>query len=362
MKRKVLFAMGGEVYPHITGGMEIFNYNLIRELKSHLDIFYTSTEPLDYPGVHHLKVSKIRPQKFFAPAQVLYYLLRHRDIRSLVLSYSEASWILWYLYGLVVKLTGVKCTIVIHYGKPEVGSHKEAVGKLFKCADTVIAVSRDIKVNYDRAFGIDCRVVYPAIRFSESTASREDILRGWNIPSGAFVVSMIGSLKTMKNPDTLLECLHSFSADELERINPYVVFAGGGHMRQSLEEAASAYGLSDRVRFLGVVPQERVCEVLAASDCYVSASDFEGTSVSLMEAMACRVPVVVADVPGLNDMIEDGVSGLYFTRRDALSLGKAISRYAGDRTCASQMSSCAYSRYLEKYAVSRVIDEYLSIL
>lgn len=362
MKKKVLFAMGGEVYPHVTGGMEIFNYNLIRELRDHFDVCYTSTEPLDYPGVKHLKVSGIRPQKFFAPFQVLLYLLKDRSIRSLVLSYSEASWILWYLFYIVVKLTRVRCTVVIHFGNPDVGKHKEAVGKLFKAADTVVAVSRDIKSNYDMAFGIDCKVIYPAIRFCNSDKGRTEILQKMDIPEGSLVISMIGSLKTMKNPDTLMECLNSFTDSELERYNPVAVFAGDGHMRQDLEKYAAQNGLAERVRFLGILPQEKICEVLTASDLYVSASDFEGTSVSLLEAMFNKVPAIVTDVPGLKDMVVDGVTGQIYERKDAEGLKKCILRYADDKAFAQKMASGAYDRYLGQYAVSTVIDNYISIL
>lgn len=362
MKKKVMFALGGDVYPHITGGMEIFNYNLIRELKDYLDISYTSYEPLDFTGAKHLKVSKIKPQKFFAPAQVLYYLLKDRECKSLVLSYSEASWILWYFYYLAVKLTKVKCTIVIHYGKPDVGPHKDVIGKFFRSADTVVAVSPDIKANYDTAFGIDCKVIYPAIRFNKGINVRDGSLKLGDIPEGSFVISMVGSLKTMKNPGTLLECLEMFSKDELDEFKPFIVYAGDGHLRGELEEYTARHGLKDYVRFLGIVPQEKVCEVLGTSDCYVSASDFEGTSVSLMEAMSSKVPAIVSDVPGLRDMVEDGNSGLLFKRKSPESLKGCIVRYIEDKEFAMRMASRAYDIYQERYAVSKVIDNYLSIL
>lgn len=362
MKKKVLFALGGKVYPHITGGMEIFNYNLIRELKDYFDIYYTSSEPLDYPGVTHLRVSQARPQKFLSPLQVLYYLLKNRDVMSLVLSYSEASWILWYMYYLVLRVSRVKCTLVIHYGNPSVGVHKNAVGKLFKASENIVAVSPDIKANYDKAFGIDCKLIYPAIRFNSNCVCRDELLKRWSIPEKSFVISMVGSLKTMKNPDTLIECLNAFSPEELDKYNPAIIYAGDGHMRKELEEYSVLHGMTGRVRFLGTIPQENVCEVLAVSDCYVSASDFEGTSVSLMEAMHAKVPAIVADVPGLRDMIEDGVCGQLFTRKNPESLKRHIIRYIEDRIFAEQMATGAYDRYQERYATEKVIDNFLSIL
>ena len=362
MRKKAIFVLGYRMYPDVTGGMEIFNYQLIRSLQEEMDISYICGRDLGFGKARCLLLRPWRPQKFLLPLQVFRHLLRHREIRSVVFSYSEASSLIWLQYAWITRLLHLRSTVVIHFGNPSAGARNGALKAFFRSAAQVIAVSEDIKRNYDAAFGVDCRVVPPTIPFLPSQEDRAALRDAWGIAPDRFVICMAGSLKGMKNPDTVLECLARMTPEENATLRPFLLLAGDGPMRSALERSVEEAGLQDRVRFLGQLPQDRIRDVLEASDCYVSASDFEGTSLSLMEAMSHRLPIVASDVPGLRDMIRDGRNGLLFVRRDPESLRDCLLRIHADPALARLLGENAARDFEQDYGFDRVRRTYLDLL
>jgi glycosyltransferase involved in cell wall biosynthesis len=83
-------------------------------------------------------------------------------------------------------------------------------------------------------------------------------------------------------------------------------------------------GISEHVRFVGLVPHREVAQYLCAADIYVSTSFVDSTSVSLLEAMACGVAPVVTDIYGNREWVENGVNGLLYSPKDPKSLAERI--------------------------------------
>lgn len=87
---RIHFVLGAGTYPHLTGGMEIFNYYLIQSLKDKFNISYTASHSLDIPDTKQIRSYKIRPTKYIFPIQLfsicclrkmlekLFFLILHR--------------------------------------------------------------------------------------------------------------------------------------------------------------------------------------------------------------------------------------------------------------------------------------------
>ena len=78
------------------------------------------------------------------------------------------------------------------------------------------------------------------------------------------------------------------------------------------------------VPLVGLVGQEKLPSYYRAADLYVSASHSDGSSVSLMEALASGVPALVSDIPGNKEWVEPGVAGWQFLDGDVEALAKGI--------------------------------------
>jgi glycosyltransferase involved in cell wall biosynthesis len=109
---------------------------------------------------------------------------------------------------------------------------------------------------------------------------------------GAFTVTSVGQLIERKDPQCVLDAF-AVADDRQSRL----VFVGTGPLRERLTDEIRARGIADRVEFTGLVPRETVYERLGRAHVFVSASRGEGLPVAVLEAMACRCPVVLSDIP-----------------------------------------------------------------
>lgn len=105
---------------------------------------------------------------------------------------------------------------------------------------------------------------------------------------------------------------------------------GEGEERTGLEAEVKKLGLESYVVFTGALFGAELRDQLAASDIFVLASHSEGLPVSMLEAMATGLCVVVPAVTGIPEMVRDGQNGLLFTPQDPVDLAEKLRHAAGD--------------------------------
>jgi len=115
------------------------------------------------------------------------------------------------------------------------------------------------------------------------------------------------------------------------------IIAGDGPLLTRHKSLAKELGIEDDVRFLGWVPNEELPMFLNAASIYVSTSFSDGASASLMEAIACGLPVVVTDIPANREWITDGENGLLVPPGDSTALATAITRALKDPELRARM-------------------------
>jgi L-malate glycosyltransferase len=95
-----------------------------------------------------------------------------------------------------------------------------------------------------------------------------------------------------------------------KRPNATAVIVGDGPQLSELESLSANLGLTQRVKFIGAVDNPGLPKYLNASDLYVSPSHSDGTSLSLLEAMGCGLPVVVTDIESIREWVVENENGL----------------------------------------------------
>lgn len=118
-----------------------------------------------------------------------------------------------------------------------------------------------------------------------------------------------------------------------------VVLLGDGPLKGDLQDIVAELGLDEYVHFGGSVPNSEMPRYLNSSDIYVSTSLSDGTSVSLLEAMACALPVVVTDAPSNLEWVENGVNGFIVPRRDSTILAERVCRLLADESLRNRMGN-----------------------
>lgn len=95
-----------------------------------------------------------------------------------------------------------------------------------------------------------------------------------------------------------------------------LLLVGGGSQEELIRHVLSAPQVMGKVYFAGKCNQQNLPAYYRAADVYVSASVVDGTSISLLEAMACGLPVLVSDIPGNREWVENNVHGWLFGSED----------------------------------------------
>jgi glycosyltransferase involved in cell wall biosynthesis len=115
-----------------------------------------------------------------------------------------------------------------------------------------------------------------------------------------FSLISVGRLIAIKNPGAMLAAFQRCGGGTSR-----FTVVGDGHLRAQLEAWVSTAGLDDRVTFTGLVSRQRVYEELRAADAFISTSHGEGLPIAVMEAMACRRPVILSDIPAHREIADE---------------------------------------------------------
>ncbi len=112
--------------------------------------------------------------------------------------------------------------------------------------------------------------------------------------------------------------------------NVRFLFVGDGIFRERLMREVAAAGMADRFQFIGLVPPERIPELISAMDIVVHASLREGLARVLPQALLSGKPAVSYDVDGAREVIVSGETGFLIPPRDVEQMAEKLALLAGD--------------------------------
>jgi glycosyltransferase involved in cell wall biosynthesis len=135
----------------------------------------------------------------------------------------------------------------------------------------------------------------------------------------------------------------------LQKYDVNMIIVGGGPLLEKNKALAKKLGLDGKVNFTGRVND--ICPFLQEADLFVLPSLQEGSgSLSVLEAMKLGIPVIATKCSGgIDEDIEDGISGILVPPEDASSLAQAIQRVICDRSLSSFLSKNAAKTYNSKF-------------
>jgi glycosyltransferase involved in cell wall biosynthesis len=158
----------------------------------------------------------------------------------------------------------------------------------------------------------------------EPRPRNEALRESWGFKD-KFVVLSTRPLKEMYDHPTLLAAIARQGCEDFA-----VAFVGDGNLRADLEKRVRDLKIEDRVRFEGLVENERIPEVLSAGDLYATCSRSDSASLGLLEAMALGLPVVASDIPANREWVADNQSGWLFAPGNPDALAQVLQKVAAD--------------------------------
>ena len=261
----------------------------------------------------------------------------------------------------LAEAAGVKHLVLTEHivGQPHSAGQKLLKRRELERADAVTAVCGAVAESLVRDYGVPrerVRVV-PNGADPPDEAAEHPAARRLRAGLGASALKPLwvcaARLEEQKGHAVLLEAL----AEARRRGLGFVVaLAGDGSLRASLERRVAELGLTDCVRFLGMV--EEIGPLLAAADAVVMPSRWEGLPLTLLEALARARPVVASAVGGIPEVIEDRLSGRLVPPGDAFALAEALEWLHRRADLAAALGREGAARVRERYTWEHVVQSF----
>lgn len=166
----------------------------------------------------------------------------------------------------------------------------------------------------------------------------------------------IGRLDPVKNQEALLE---AFARLRQRHAGLRLVIVGDGPLRGHLQSRAQSLGVAGDVTFTG--SRTDTPELLRGFDVFVLPSVNEGISNTILEAMACGVPVVASGVGGNPELVADGVCGSLYDPADPQALQQAILPYLGNPALRERQGRAARERVVQNFSLDSMVGRYLAL-
>jgi glycosyltransferase involved in cell wall biosynthesis len=226
--------------------------------------------------------------------------------------------------------------------------------RAYRRADAVLAVSRPIRAHLvESGVPIDRVHLLPNAWTPKPIIPREEARRRLGLAGSDWVVGWVGRLSREKGADVFLEALAL-----LPQSGWTASIIGAGDERPALETRVRALGISDRLRWHGLLPN--AAALYRAFDVWVLSSRTEGTPIALFEAMAARVPVVATTVGGVPDVVSSA-EALLVPSEQPRDLAAAIATVLADTAQAALRAEAAYRRLTEAYSPGGWLDAHVAL-
>jgi glycosyltransferase involved in cell wall biosynthesis len=368
-------AMFSDYYPpHLGGGVEKVVFELSRGLSSagaNVDVFTLQTAGgpcLEEAGgvrVHRvpaLQMTKLLGlQSAASPRLVTYAVDQLMRLRPDVIHVHNRFFFTSLIAAAAAKALNIPLITTLHLGSLEalplpqrlpVLAYERLLGRtIIQASERVIAVSQAV-ADYTRRLGATPEKTQVQPNAVDSDAFRPRLTARKGPPRIAFV----GRLIQNKGPQYLMAAI-----PRLVEREPAAEFwfVGDGPMRACLEETAQNLGVAENVRFLGV--RQDVAGLLNESDIFVRPSLMEGMPLTVLEAMACGLPVVATPVGGTAELVTEGKTGLLVPPRNVDALTTALQRLIDSPQLRAELGANGRRLVEKDYGWQRISRETLAV-
>lgn len=168
-----------------------------------------------------------------------------------------------------------------------------------------------------------------------------------------------GRFQSQKNLFVLLECFANAANRTSKSLE--LALVGDGPQRAELQAHARKLGVAERIAWYGWLDKPALLDAYRTADVFLNPSLYEGMPNTVLEAMACGLPVIASRVMGNSDLVADGVTGAVFDLDRPADLASAIASMADDPSGRVVMGARARAMVCQRYAWGAVAAQYAAL-
>jgi len=180
----------------------------------------------------------------------------------------------------------------------------------------------------------------------------------YNLSKKKYTFLSLGRYHNQKRHDILLEAFKILSKKH-KNISLCIAGKDDGE-RNSLQNFINHSGLQDKVTLKNAV--DDVYELILKSEVYVHPSEFEGMPNSVLEAMSCGLPSIVSNFDGVENIIEDKLTGILFTVNDKNSLVKQMENVLEDKKLRQSLSHNAFESITNNFDFDKIYNKWKNLI
>ncbi len=225
-----------------------------------------------------------------------------------------------------------------------------------------VPMSQDIALWLERDVGVPAgriRQLYSGVDVEKFRPGGPRATDAAGAEAGAghgMTLGTIGRLDPVKNQEALLD---AFAGLRQRHPGLRLVIVGDGPLRGHLQSRAESLGVAPDVTFTGA--RTDTPGLLRSFDVFVLPSVNEGISNTILEAMACGVPVVASRVGGNPELVLDGVCGGLYDPADPEALQRVLLPYLGDPALRERQGQAARERVVQNFSLDSMVSRYLAL-
>ena len=238
---------------------------------------------------------------------------------------------------------------------------------LYRIADRVLTVSNETKKVVRKKFRISDKkiiVVKNGIIFDGNGQRKKIDEKDLFSQNDVIKILAVGRLTYQKAMEVLVKATYNLIETGMKDF--LVIIIGEGKKRKILENMIHKYKIEKFIELVGI--RHDVIELMKKADIFIIPSRYEGLSIAMIEAMACGLPIIASDAPGIRPYIKHGANGLLFKKEDHNELSKNIIRLANNKKLRKKLSVEGQKYFNSEFNMNnniislvKLIDEYVSI-
>lgn len=265
-------------------------------------------------------------------------------------------------YGMLANLSGFRPYFISAWGTdvmkfPEQGFLNAAILRNnLNHAAAVCATSNTIKEYIAKVSSCEVHVIPFGVDLNVFKAKETESI----FDKDTLVISCIKSLEKIYQVDVLLRAF-ALVKEKHASVKMALLIVGPGSERKALEKLSDELGIAAQVTFTGRIDFEKVPDYFNMSDIVVNISEYESFGVSVIEAMACEKPVIVTDVGGLREIVDDGINGKKVPVGDAEAVAAAISELLQSKETRQRMGREGRKKVEMKYRWQDNLDAMIAL-
>ena len=147
-----------------------------------------------------------------------------------------------------------------------------------------------------------------------------------DIPQAGPEAQLVLSLRALEPLYRVADIINAFALIASDFPHAHLVIGNEGSLKRHLQELAASLSLDGRVTFIGRSEERDLPALMRSASVYVTASEVDGTSVTLLQAMACEIPTVASNTPGNAEWIEPGLASRLFNVGDPSDLARQLAQ------------------------------------